>query len=429
MTIFILKRFCALYAALLGLLPFFWWPASVYLVGGDDSKYEYLSPVTKLSMLFSGDLPRLAVSEGVVIQEFSGYPFYLVLAALNNIFPFLNTQQVLNGIILGGSFAAFFWFMSVLPSPGQGQSREHLVARFVASNVYALSMFTMITIWSHQLPVFVYLATAPLILGFLIRSTMQFKISHSLAASLIFALSPFPYASVPWLLPLVICGLPLCLAFAYRYPKDTFLTFVTFISSSVVMQFPTLVAMSEFGVYSHGMFNANAVSESIRIFKELNAKNSLIYPLGLSPNERFLNQISLYRTFPIQFKVSIYIYAVIMVGLVASATFVIMKSMNKMLRSVYFSIVVSWGISVICYTGGGAEKFSTIISSCMDSFPYLTMFRNNHDKFSIAISFFSGLIVFYSLLFNASFRVSNRKIENNCTVSSQLPENGNPPLG
>lgn len=408
-----------LYTALLALLPFFWWPAGQHLVGGDDSKYEYLAPVTKLSSLFSGDVAGLAVSEGAVIQEVSEYSFYLMLAALREALPFLNTQQLVNGLVFAGSFLAFFWMTSAVPGVGQAQGRIQSVARFVAANVYALSMFNMITMWSHQLPVFVYLATLPLILGLLIRSARKFTVTDSLAASLVLALSPFPYASAPWLLPVAICGLPIGLALALDRPKDTLLTLATFSMATLALLFPVWIAMTEFRAYSQGMFDTDSAKESVRIFKELNRNNSLIYPLGLTPHEWLLGIIPLYRDSPRFFENTVYIHASIMIGLAIASIVAIVRSVNREYRRVCAGVLLSWGLSVVLYTGGGTEILFNLLIASMEAFPFLTMFRNNYDKFSMAIALFSGLMVFYSLMLVYSFRNDDKVVEfiKNCNVA------------
>jgi hypothetical protein len=404
------NKLVLLYTVLLALLPFLWWPAGQHLVGGDDSKYEYIAPVSKLALLFSGDIGGLAVSEGAVIHEVSAYSFYLILAALREVLPFLNTQQLVNGLVFAGSFLAFFWMTSVLPAVGLAPGRILMLARFVAANVYSLSMFTMITMWSHQLPVFVYLATLPLTLGFFVRSTRQFTLTDSLAASLVLSLSPFPYASTPWLLPVVICGLPLGLALALERPKDTLLTIVTFFSATLVLLFPVWIAMTEFRAYSEGMFSTDSVLESLRVFKELNFNNSLFYPLGLSPHRWLLGNIPIYRSSPSLFESVVYLHAAIMIFFVIIFIVAIMRPITQVYRKVYVGVLLSWGLSLVLYTGGGTEIFFNLIVASMEAFPFLTMFRNNYDKFSMAIAFFSGLMVFYSLLLAYSFRSSNKVV-------------------
>lgn len=54
--------------------------------------------------------------------------------------------------------------------------------------------------------------------------------------------------------------------------------------------------------------------------------------------------------------------------------------------------------------------FNLIVAS-MEAFPFLTMFRNNYDKFSMAIALFSSFMVFHSLMLIYSFRNGNKVVE------------------
>jgi hypothetical protein len=392
------------YAALLALLPFTWWPANQHLVGGDDIKYEYISPAMKIVSLLDGNQVSLSVSESSVIQEVSGFPFYLILTSFRTAMPFLNTQQLVSALVLSGSFLAFYWLTSTIPLIGRAQGRVPVIMRFVSANVYALSTFNIVTMWSHQLPEYVYMATLPLIVGFFMRSATRYSVADSIAAALALALSPIPYGAAPWLIPVAICGLPLVIALAFDHPRDTLSTFLTFSLATMVLLFPVWIAMYEFSGYTQGLFDAAAVKEGGRIFMTLNQNNSLFNPIALTPNEWLLGNLHLYREYPRLFKVAINSLIPIVFALVVTSTLTVGLRDYREHRKIFAGVLLSWGLSVVLYAGGGVKILFTYLAAGIEAFPFLIMFRNNYDKFAMAISLFSSIMLYYSLALIYSLR-------------------------
>lgn len=342
----------------------------------------------------------LAGSESGLIHEMSAIPFYMVIAVLHTILPFLNTQHLVHSFVLAGGFLGCFWMLSMVPVAGRTQGYVPLFVRFVAANVYAFSTFNIVTLWDHQLPSYVYIATLPFIVGFIMRSVQKYTVVDSVAAALLLAFSPTPYGSVPWLIPVVICGLPLVIVHALERPKDLFYTLATFLIASAVLLFPTIIAMIEFRGYSAGMFASDQVKESVRVFAELNRNNDLIYPLALTPPQDFLlSKLSLYREMPGLFNGVMNTLAATMGALFVSAVLVIWRRENRGNRRIIVGVLLSWGISVIFYAGGGNGLLHAFLVAGMEQFSFLTMLRNNYDKFNLAISLFSSLMVFYSLVY------------------------------
>lgn len=390
----------SLYTLLLMLLAFTWWPANLHLVGGDDIKYEYIDPSSKVSSLLNQDEVMLSGSESYLIHEISGFPFYVILWLLHAILPFLNTQQLVNSLVLAGSFLGFFWMVSTIPVVGKARGYVPLVLRFVTANVYVFSTFNIVTVWDHQLPVYIDIAVLPFIVGFIIRSATKYSLADSVAAALLMALSPAPYASVPWLVPVAMCGLPLLVALVLERPKDIFYTLATVFIAGAALLFPAIITMTEFSGYSSGMFASDQLKESIRVFTELNKNNNLIYPLALTPPQDFLlAKLSLYREMPGMFKGVIYTLATTMFALAVTSVLVIWRRENRGNRRVFVGVLLSWGLGVILYAGGGNGVLLSFLVEAMEKFPFLMMLRNNFDKFGMAISLFSSLMIFYSLVY------------------------------
>lgn len=388
------------YTILLMLLPFTWWPSNLHLLGGDDIKYEYIDPYLKLASLFNNDAVMLTGGEGGLLHEISSFPFYIILTALHTILPFLDTQHFVHSFVLAGGFLGYFWMLTMIPVVGRVRGDIPLLVRFVAANVYAFSTFNIVTVWDHQLPAYVYIATLPFILGFILRSAQKYTVVDSMAAALLLAFSPTPYGSIPWLAPVVICGLPLIVALAFERPKDIIYTLATFLIASMLLMFPTIIAMVEFSGYSTGLFSSDVLRDSIRGFIELNRSNTLIYPISLvPPQEWLLNKFSLYRELPWLFRGGVYILAAIMFTLIAVAVLVAVRRENRGHRGVFVGVLLSWLLSVIFYAGGGGKALLSLLVAGMEKFPFLIMFRNNYDKFGMAISVFSSLIIFYLLMY------------------------------
>lgn len=390
----------SVYTLLLMLLAFTWWPADLHLVGGDDIKYEYIDPSSKVSTLLSHAKIMLSPTESYLTHELSGFPFYVILSLLNTIFPFLNTQQLVNSFVLGGGFLGVFWMTSTLPVVGKASGYVPLVVRFVAANVYVFSTFNIVTVWGHQLPVYIDIAFLPFIFGFLFRSFTKFAVADCVAVAILMALSPAPYGNIPWLVPIVLCGLPLLLALALDRPKDVFFTLATVFIAGAVLLFPTIAAMAEFSGYSSGMFAADQVKESVRMFVELNKNNNLIYPFALTPPQDFLlAQLSLYREMPGMFKGVIYSLAVTMAALFVSTTLVVWYRGSRDNRKIIVGVLLSWLLCVVLYAGGGNAVLLSFLVEAMKEIPFLMMLRNNYDKFGMAISLFSSMMIFYSLIY------------------------------
>ena len=396
------------YTMFLVALPFTWWPANMNLVGGDDVKYEYIDPASKLSYLLSGDSVVLSINESILIHDVSGFPFHLILYTLHVTLPFLNTQQLVNAIVLAGGFLTFYWMTLTIPIIRQPQGKTTIMASFVAANVYALSTFNATTMWSHQLPVYVYIATLPLIFGFLIRSASEFSVADSIAAALIFAISPTPYGAVPWLIPMVICGIPLFLALTIYKPWDAIRTFVIFIFINIILLFPTWFVTVEFSTYTPGTFDPGAIKEAVRTFIAINKNNTLTNPIAMLPNKWLLEvNLPLFKSAPWLFTGVIYILLLSMITLLILSILVVLRHKSFMLWILFIGVLLSWLFSVILYAGGGSGFLLTLLVSGMEAIPILSMFRNNYDKFSLAITMFSSIAVYYFLVLTYTLNNQN----------------------
>lgn len=387
-------------------VPFLWWSQELYFLGGDDIKYEYVYPQLKLEAILEGGFSHLAPNESVLLYEISGFLFFLVLTILKFIFPFLNLQTFTNTVVLAGSFASFFWLTGILshrPAP----NRTQFAIRFLAANIYALSSFQIATLWISQLPVYVYIFTVPLIFGLLLKSATSFSWWHTVLAALIVAISPSPYGSIPWTLPIAICSLPIVISLLFRSLFATLATLTLFGLASLVLAFPALIAMGTFAAYSPGTFSNSQVSDSVRLFIEVNNQNSVITSLALLPTDLIANGLPVFRDYP---KTSAFLLAVvalittiiILMAIILRIRLYFVPALHGMTRkqsqpkSLFCGILLAWVICVFLYSGGGSTYFVEMIGAWMKKFPWLIMFRNNYDKFAIAISLFSALIVYQS---------------------------------
>lgn len=401
------------------IVPCLWWPQDLYLLGGDDIKYEYVYPNLKVDLILGSFFTHLVPNESVLVHEISGFLFYLVLTVIKFIFPFINLQTLVNTMVLAGSFVSFFWLTGIL-SHRNPSSRTHFAIRFLAANIYALSSFQIATLWITQLPVYVYIFTIPLIFGLLVKSAASFSWWHTVLAALIFAISPSPYGCIPWTLPIALCSLPIVISLFFRNFFGTLTTLTLFGLTSLVLALPALIAMGTFAAYSPGTFATSQVADSVRLFIEVNSQNSIITNLALLPTDLVARGLPVLREYPKTSDFLLVVVASITTVIILMAIFLRIRSVLKpssvglekttnQPKMIFCGILLAWAMCVFFYTGGGSIDSVEMIGAWMKNISWLIMFRNNYDKFSIAISLFSALIIYQSLWIILTWQNSKHK--------------------
>lgn len=387
------------YAAILVFIGFTWRSQDLFLVGGDDIKLEFFDPHSKFSSFILWSKYSLTGSESYVIHELSSLPFYGILYLIHSMIPFINLQNLINGFVFGGSFLGFYWMLAKFDHELiRGDAFQEFI-RFTASNIYAISTFSIVTLWSNTLPVYLDIAIMPIILGLLFSSFHRFSLLNSVSAALVLTFSPAPYGSMPWLLPILICFLPIFFSYCLTNLRNAFLTTGSFFLSTCLLMFPAIILIFQLGGYSNEMVTSTSLSDGIRVYRELNRDNSLLMALGGTPPQSWsLSHLHIYKVAPKTIYIFSYIASFGLIFIAILNLWLAFRAHITRARALKtISVVISWLTASILYTGGGQYCVSLMIW-LMKIFPILVMFRNNYDKYSIAISIFFSLFMYFGTL-------------------------------
>ena len=389
--------FLITYTALLLILPFGWWDNNLNMLGGDDTKIIYFNPSLYLNSIINSNVINFSQAESILIQETSNAPFYAFLFVINKTLPFLNLQLLIFGMVLSFSFIGFYWMSSNMPGIKNENSKSEEIIRFTAANMYTLSTFAIYTLWDHQLYPLIYMASCPIIFGIFLRSSIKFSINKCLAASILIAFIPL-YSNLPWLIPILICGIPFFFFMALNSPRNFLYTCVTIVVTSGILVFTIPLIAFTFQSYSSGMFLPDVIAGSVRAFLEVNSNNIAINFFAFIPPQQFqISRLWLFQEYPIAYLIiqnatsCIVILLCILMGIVF---FMNKKSLIK--NNILMGILLSYLLSFILYTGGN-KYIMEILARGMKDFSIFIMFRNNYDKFSLAVTIYSSILIIYAL--------------------------------
>lgn len=161
---------------LLFIIPFFWFKHSLYILGDDDTGLSYYNPLGSLkqfsSLWFSRD--NLGSFNPIAGGEL---PFALVLFVIKKCFLGLNSQMVMFGLILSGSF---YFVVKTLEMFTQKKSFAFLLAGLF----YALSPYFMVIEYYYLMPSTYMVLLAPLIAYYLFKSIEEKNNTPLIIASL-----------------------------------------------------------------------------------------------------------------------------------------------------------------------------------------------------------------------------------------------------
>ena len=395
------NTFLWLYVALLAAIPFSWWNSSFYLIGGDDLKYEFVDPLTKIESIISDPAFSLIRSISGLLTEVSSFPFYCALYFFKKIFPFINTQQLIYSLIFSVGFTSFYWLLGICHRligakiiPG-----SDFYLRFIVANLYIFSPFLIVTMWSGQLPCVMLIASLPLVMALIIESILDFSWPKILLASVLTTIFPSPYGSIPWVLPTLICALPIISFFILKYCKQSFLNFGLFFFITFVLNFPTWIVSFGISAYSADQFSSTALQDSMLVFSTVNKGISFFTTIGLIPSQSFLLKL----LSPFNNRPSLFIFLSSFATITILALFI-----ATLLLSILKKTLVSWPLiisffcsallSYLLVSGGGGDIGTNILIRLMNYLPFLSMFRNSFDKFSIAAAFFPPIWIYFSFI-------------------------------
>lgn len=191
------KSLLFLIMVFLFLIPFLWSPQNLYNLGGDDSRLYFYSPMDWLKNIASYSWFGYFGS----YQPQQAYlPLNIFSLALKSLFPFLNLQKMLHGLILSFGFLMIFLVLKELL---RTKDRASYYAAILGGLTYIFSPLIYYTQWMVPLASLVGIIGYPLIFFFFLKAVRAKRIKYlaigaliSLSFSIILASSSFPWLMV-----------------------------------------------------------------------------------------------------------------------------------------------------------------------------------------------------------------------------------------
>lgn len=372
----------------------FWWGNSELLLGGDDTKLEFINAAKKIQLLISGEINAQA-SGAYYLQQLALIPYFSIIAALTEIFGVFITQKIYYfGVLLLGYYGMCKCARALsVPSKCQDSFSSQIIFS-AASVMYLLSPFTLVSIWSSMLPSITAVAFVPW-LGYFVLSSAHYRKGNSLLYGLIAGLF-FPAALLfPWILPATpILLILLCLS-TLRHGKGPILSCLIFATSYTVMALvPFVIFMSNQGDLIKGHFTVSQTAESARILAEMWRNIDYLETItGRIPV--WLNS-GIYRDSYTKIAATINSLIIVLIFIYC----ILNLKENIVLRF----LVVALLITAFLYGGIAVEE--RIILTIFEYAPFSQVIRNSFDKVSISISFVIAITLAESLY---SFLVKNEQ--------------------
>lgn len=149
------------------LIPFFWFPSNLYVLGDDDTGLSYYNPYGVLNVSLSSWFSFDHVAQ---FDQLSGYAaiFSLVLATLRLItFNLINVQQLAFGFIMSFSFLYIVKILELL------SEKKDSYAFYVAGLFYSLSAYFIMVEYYYMLPSTYAIVLAPAMTYYLLKSVIN----------------------------------------------------------------------------------------------------------------------------------------------------------------------------------------------------------------------------------------------------------------
>lgn len=365
-------------------LPFMWWCASCYNLGGDDIKFDFVSSGLQIKNILSGNIYYVSNSSSTVLTDASNLFFLLLLYTQQHVLPFLNSQHFVYALILVGGFWSTKYLLQLLSYEFFGEFKTYLAS--ICALIYVVSSPTIFTLWSSQLPALFYVFTFPLCVFLFIKAVSGCNYVYSVYAGVAISLSPSPYGAFPWLFGAVLINLPLLIwllcRFRYKILTNAFLTLVTIFITNLHLFY----IIYYFGLSSSGMFQPNETEIGKHIFTTLGQRNTW-------PNVIFGGAPSwTYEIFSPDFFSSYKFFQVISMCGILCLFFTALSDICKKNIHVSLAFLCSLSYSTILFLGG--LNWSDYLAKSFDYLPQLAMFRNSYDKFSIGYSFAFSIYIY-----------------------------------
>lgn len=370
----------------------------LYFIGSDDLRLYYIYPDKYLE-----NFALNIISDNTLGGANTGYyptsqfvPLLYVIIFFKKAFPFFNTQSLMSGLNVSFAFLFFYLFISIWFKP---KNNYQFATNILASFFYILSPFLVATQYTNQLTSVYLVSAIPASFYFFTRGVSEKKYIFSVISALIFTVFSAVINTLPWSLPMLICGLPV---FIYIFVADK----KSFIINTFVFGFFVLILNLHWLFhFVNSNINNTGVVASLEYFSSEEFKNENIrgilgvsrllhplVPLVMKLDYNFKENFNL-----VDLKNLVFILLISVGGIFAS------KTKTKKTFSVYLMalgcFLISWFMFSPNFGNWGPDLFLEFATTL----PFATMFRNMFDKFALPLAFF------YSFSVAASFFVIEKK--------------------
>jgi len=392
------KYFILFILVFLLFIPFLWSSQNLYNLGGDDSRLYFYSP--------SDWMKNIALYSW--FGYFSSYapqqifiPLNIFSIALQHLFPFLNLQKMLYGLILSLGFLITFLTLRELLSTKDKAS--YYYPAILGGLAYIFSPLVYYTQWVVPLSSILGIAGYPTIFFFFLKAIRQKKLKYliySSAISLIFssALSSVPRAFA-FLIGMLIFFATYCILFKSQlklvikygiiyvllFILVNFLWFLPWVMLFLPPIHGQLSAALSVSGKEGAMFIIKSVAPMMNIFDTL---------LNL------LSRNLIYDTRAAQMKIAGYTY-----GLTPLSIFLpiiiflppLLRKKKDLNLKIWFSLAIPTIFLAYCQTVNVGKMGINLFNLFIRYLPGWAMFRNFNHKFPPAYVFFYSLTLGVSL--------------------------------
>lgn len=395
------------------LLPFLWSSQNLYNLGGDDSRLYFYTPSNWL--------------KNIAFYSWSGYfgshtpqqayiPLNIFSIVLQYLFPFLNLQKMLYGLILSLGFLITFLTLKELLNT---KEKASYYAAILGGLTYIFSPLVYYTQWAVPLGSILGVAGYPAIFFFFLKAIRQGKVKYLIYGSMISLVFSIAVSAVPWTFAFLI-GMSIFLILYVILSKDQLRLIIKYgviyvlllISMNSLWFLPRFVSLISIQTHPQvssalstsfkvgSVHTVNAVAPYMNIFDTLLNLHSrgFLYQFG-----RQMAEIAkyTYRLTPLSIFLPIIIFFPLLLR----------KKKDNLNLRIWFSLVIAMLFLAYLQTVNIGRMGINLFNLFIRYLPGWVMFKNFYHKVPIAYVFFYSLTLGVSLyiISKSAFKESAKK--------------------
>ena len=363
------------------------------MVGGDDSRLYYLFPKEYLENFSFKVIANNTLGGNMAYFPVSySAPILVIVAVVQYIFPWLNIQFFMYGIILMLGFLCMHLFLQeMLPS----SSITGYLASIVSALYYVFSPFILKTFMQHQLISIFVIMVLPGCLYFFVKGLKKRSYKYIILCALYYSLFSATILSAPWFLATIFTFIPLLIFISIQNKKFFWNAAIVFVSSIILLNFYWIIHQIIPIVYPTGEMSVASTNSTLQVKL---ANNDLIEALT-HLNSPVYQMISTVRTSwsdregptTVQSIGVIYLFIILLAG---TRIHLVGKNLYK-----YYCVGLSGLLfAMLFFTPNLGEWNLRLFQLLNNHVPFFGMFRNMYDKFALAISFHYSFALYVSLV-------------------------------